>query len=262
MFEQQPEILQQKVKSYATDSIERQDPSGWFEPLYAEAKGDAEQIPWAKNQPHPYLQDWLQTHPPKKDKLALVIGCGLGDDAELLSSLGYQATAFDISPTAIAWCKQRFPESNVNYLVADLFNLDSEWQGKFDFVFECRTVQALPLDVRSSAIGAIASLVAKNGTLIVVTRHRQDNTIPEGPPWALSDQELSQSIKLGMTEVRCDRFLNGALRQRPFGILHSSSAVSLMRETMPVPTTEGTSETEGNPLGQRTGSLRPRCIAL
>ena len=208
MFEQQPKTLQQKVKSLATDAVNQQDPSGWFELLYAEAEGDTAQVPWAKNQAHPYLQQWLKELQ-TTGKSALVIGCGLGDDAELLASIGYQVTAFDISPTAIAWCKQRFPESSVNYLVADLFNLDPSWQNKFDFVFECRNIQALPLDVRSQVIRAIAHLVAQDGTLLVVTRHRDNNTIPEGPPWALSDDELSQFIELGLTEVRCDHFLEG-----------------------------------------------------
>lgn len=210
MFEEQPQSLQQKIKSFANDAIAEQDPSGWFEPLYAEAQGDTAQVPWVKNQAHPYLQQWLQAYPPQAaGKMALVIGCGLGDDAELLASLGYQVTAFDISPTAIAWCQERFPDSQVNYLVADLFNLDPNWQDQFDFVFECRNIQALPLAVRSQVIGAIAPLVAPKGTLLVVTRHREDNTIPEGPPWALSDAELSQFLELGLTEVRCDRVMEG-----------------------------------------------------
>ena len=210
MFEQQPKTIQQKVTSLATNSIERQDPSGWFEPLYAEAQGNTAQVPWAKNQAHPYLQQWLETYPPQTEgKTALVVGCGLGDDAEILASIGYRVTAFDISPTAIAWCQQRFPESSVDYQVGDLFNLDPNWQHKFDFVFECRNIQALPLDVRSQVISEIAPLVANNGTLLVITRHRDNNTIPDGPPWALSNTELSRFTELGLTEVRRDRFIEG-----------------------------------------------------
>lgn len=194
----------------ANNSVDPQNPTGWFEPLYAEAKGDAARVPWAKNQAHPYLQQWLNANSPQaQGKTALVIGSGLGDDAELLSSIGYQVTAFDISPTAIAWCEQRFPQSTVNYLVADLFNLDPQWQGKFDFVFECRTIQALPLNVRSQVIEKIAALVAPQGTLLVITRHREPNTIPDGPPWALSDAELSQFMESGLTEVKRDRFVEG-----------------------------------------------------
>jgi SAM-dependent methyltransferase len=201
------------VKSLANISVDPQNPTGWFEPLYANAKGDTAQVPWAKNQPHPYLQQWLtnssQAAGKTAGKLALVIGCGLGDDSELLTSIGYQVTAFDISTTAIAWCQQRFPDSTVNYLVANLFNLDPQWQSKYDFVFECRTIQALPLDVRSQVISKIADLVAPQGTLLVIARHRDTDTIPDGPPWALSDVELSQFTELGFTEVKRDRFIEG-----------------------------------------------------
>lgn len=197
----------------ANISVDPQNPTAWFEPLYAEAKGDSSQVPWAKNQPHPYLKQWLRINSPQTEgKSALVIGCGLGDDAEILATIGYQVTAFDISPTAIAWCQQRFPQSTVNYLVADLFNLDPQWQG-FDFVFECRTIQALPLNARSQVIGKIAALVALKGTLLVITRHRDADTIPDGPPWALSDDELSQFTDLGLLEVRRDRFIEGEQTQ-------------------------------------------------
>jgi len=209
MFEQQPKNLRQKVKSLSAKFIEQQDPSGWFESLYSEAKGDSTQVPWAKNEPHPYLQQWSQKYTSQGEgNSALVIGCGLGDDAEFLANLGYQVTAFDISPTAIAWCNQRFPESQVSYQIRDLLNLDLSWH-KFDLVFECRNIQALPLDVRSSAISAIAPLVKESGTLLVITRHRDHLTIPEGPPWALSDAELSQFAELGLQEISRDVFWEG-----------------------------------------------------
>lgn len=203
--------LRKKIKNLSQQSISQQDPSGWFEPLYAQAQGNSQGVPWAKNQAHPYLQDWLNTYPPSPEgKSALVIGCGLGDDAELLANCGYRVTAFDISPTAIAWCKTRFPQSSVNYVVGDLFALDPAWQEQFDFVFECRNIQALPLNVRSQIISAIAPLVASNGILLVVTHYRKNNTVPDGPPWALSDAELSLFTELGLTEIRRDRSLKGS----------------------------------------------------
>ena len=69
-------------------------------------------------------------------KKALVVGCGLGDDAQALSELGFKVTGFDIAPTAIAWCKKRFPESQVNYIVDDLLNPQVINQQKYDFVLE------------------------------------------------------------------------------------------------------------------------------
>jgi 2-polyprenyl-3-methyl-5-hydroxy-6-metoxy-1,4-benzoquinol methylase len=202
MFEQQPEKLQLHIKQLATEALQTAEPSAWFEVLYAEAQGDATQVPWAKLAPHPYLQDWLTNHQPfASGQKALVIGCGLGDDAEALAKLGFEVTAFDISPTAIAWCQQRFSNSTVNYLVADLFALPEKWHLAFDFVFECRNIQALPLNVRFSVISSVTSLVALGGTLLLITRVRDTEAEPNGPPWPLSDLELQQFESLGLQQV-------------------------------------------------------------
>ncbi|OYD86814.1 SAM-dependent methyltransferase [Nostoc sp. 'Peltigera membranacea cyanobiont' 213] len=208
MLEQQPGNLQFYIKQLATEALQKSDPSAWFEVLYAKAKGDTAQIPWAKLTPHPYLQDWLTNHElftsPQK---ALVIGCGLGDDAEAIASLGFEVTAFDISPTAIAWCQQRFPDSTVNYVVVDLLTIPSQWHQAFDFVFECRNIQALPLNVRSSVISSVAYVVAPNGTLLLITRVRDTEVEPNGPPWPLSSSELEQFESLGLYQVEQLEFL-------------------------------------------------------
>ncbi|NES05827.1 MAG: class I SAM-dependent methyltransferase [Okeania sp. SIO2F4] len=210
MFEQLPEAIQQKVKKLATES-QKADPTGWFDVLYSEAEGDAAQIPWARLTTHPYLQEWLDfSQPQGEGRTALVIGCGLGDDAEGLAKLGFQVTAFDISTKAIAWCQERFPDSSVNYLVADLLALDSEWHRKFDLVIESRTIQALPVEMRSQVINCIAPLVANRGTLVVITRIRDNDSVPDGPPWPLSEKELAEFIELGLQEVRRDIFLSEA----------------------------------------------------
>ncbi|MBH8555576.1 class I SAM-dependent methyltransferase [Nostocaceae cyanobacterium CENA357] len=202
MFEQQPEDLRLYVQQLATEAIQKSEPSSWFEVLYASAKGDTTQIPWAKLAPHPYLQDWLSTHEPfASGQKALIIGCGLGDDAEALAKLGFQVTAFDISPTAVAWCQERFPDSTVNYVIADLLAIPSQWHLAFDFVFECRNIQALPLSVRSSVISSIASVVALSGILLIITRIRETENEPSGPPWPLSNSELAQFEKLGLHQV-------------------------------------------------------------
>jgi ubiquinone/menaquinone biosynthesis C-methylase UbiE len=208
MFEQQPETLREKIQSLAAESVRQGNPSGWFETLYAQAEGDSARVPWAKNLTHPYLQDWLERYAPKGEgKSALVIGCGLGDDAEALARQGFQVTAFDIPPTAIAWCQQRFPNSSVNYLVADLFALDPQWHRRFNLVYECRNIQALPLSVRSKVISAIAPLVTEGGMLLVITRFRDTDTEPDGPPWPLSEQELTQFEQSGLREIHRDVFL-------------------------------------------------------
>ncbi len=214
MFEEQPKTLQQKVKLLAPEALQKSEHSAWFDVLYSQANKDASQVPWAKLTAHPYLQDWLNDQIIQgQGKSALVIGCGLGDDAETLADLGFQVTAFDISPTAIAWAKERFPNSPVNYVVADLLALNPDWQGKFDFVFECRNIQALPLNIREKVINAITPLVAPGGTLLVITRIRDFDAQPDGPPWPLSETELAQFQKFGLSEISRHTFIESEHHQ-------------------------------------------------
>ncbi|NJN49586.1 MAG: class I SAM-dependent methyltransferase, partial [Alkalinema sp. RL_2_19] len=190
MSEPQPHSLGDRVNQLATAAIEREDPTSWFEPLYVAAAGDPAQIPWAKLEPHPDIQAWLaQSCGAGAGRRALMVGCGLGDDAEDLQQRGWRVTAFDIAPSAIAWCKQRFLESAVAYQVADLLNPPPEWHQAFDLVVECRNVQALPLSVRARAVGAIASLVAPQGTLLVVTRLRPAEAHRMGIAWKVCEPE-------------------------------------------------------------------------
>ncbi len=173
----------------------------WFDNIYNKAQGDSNQVPWANMTANAYLKDWLNQHPLEKNLTALVIGCGLGDDAEALAEKGFNVTAFDISPTAIAWCKQRFPNSSVNYVVADVFDLDKGWIRNFDFVFEARTIQSLPLKVREQTMSAVAQLVADEGTLLVVTVTRDTPEEPDGPPYPLSLEEIDYFLNLGLQEI-------------------------------------------------------------
>ena len=216
MFEAQAEELRHKVKRLAAEALRCAEPSSWFEVLYVEAENDPVQVPWARLSVHPALQVWLERYASSQyassinSRTALAIGCGLGDDAEALAQWGLKVTAFDIAPTAIAWCQRRFPNSSVNYVVADLFAPDPNWKEAFDLVLESRNLQALPVNVRASAIASVAQCVAPGGTLLIVTRTRSshDND-PDGPPWPLSDRELDQFQTLGLQEIRRGVFDEG-----------------------------------------------------
>ena len=193
----------------ADASIAKGDITGWFEELYVAASGDPATIPWADQVPKRYLIEWLDANNIHGNgKRAMVIGCGLGDDCEELARRGFVVTGFDIAPTAIEWAKKRFPESKVNYQVADLLQLPKEWLGAFDFVFECYTIQALPRSVRTDVIGKVASLVAPGGDLLVVCRGWRDDQKEDNLPWALKREELDEFKQLGFSEMTFEDFLD------------------------------------------------------
>ena len=192
--------LRKKLENLVTEHQQKNDFTGWFEDIYTDALGNPEQVPWAKMQPHPCLENWVKIANITKKK-ALVIGCGLGDDSEILAQYKANVTAFDIAPSSIEWCQKRFNNSSVNYLVADLLNLDNSWKNSFEIIFESRTIQALPITIRKEVIEAIATLLKPGGTLLIVTRLRDTEYTIDGPPWPGSEAELSQFSEYGYQEI-------------------------------------------------------------
>src|SRR6187402_559408 len=159
-----PDEVREHVVKLAQVSVAAGHPMAWFEELYNSANGDDTKIPWADGVPNPYLVSWFEkTNVEGNGRNTVVIGCGLGEDAEYLSRRGFEVTAFDFSPTAIEWCKKLYPESTVRYLSADLFDLPEELTKGFDFIYECYTIQALPRSMREKTIEAIASLLNVGG---------------------------------------------------------------------------------------------------
>ncbi len=194
-----PEAFLQQL---AREHVERGDPLGWFDRLYAAAEGDPRRVPWAQLAPRPQFVEWAQRTALRGDgRRALLIGCGLGDDAVECARLGFRVRAFDISPVAIDWCRRRFPEQAGLFEVGDLFHPPADWAAAFDFVLEAHTVQALPRDLHRRAMEAIAEFLAPGGTLFVLARGRDAADPAVGPPWLLTRDDLAAYPAVGLTEV-------------------------------------------------------------
>ncbi len=177
----------------------------WFEPLYADADGDRAQVPWARGAPSPLLLAWLdQPGLDVRGSDALVVGCGLGDDAVELERRGCRVTAFDIAGTAVDWARRRFPDAAVDWRVADLLDLPPDLEASAGLVVEVRTVQSLPEQLRGEAMAAVARTVAPGGLLVHVgllaTSPRAAHEW-EGPPWALAPDELAAYERAGLERL-------------------------------------------------------------
>jgi SAM-dependent methyltransferase len=198
-----------KARQIAREHLERGDPLGWFEALYATAEGDPRIIPWADMAPNPNLVQWLDSKRiAATGKKALKVGCGLGDDAEELAHRGFDVVAFDISATAIAWCRRRFPESCVTHIVMDLFDAPKSWFRAFDFVLESYTLQVLPPELRTDAMRRICGFVAPGGTLLVISRGRNSDEDRGNMPWPLTRDELAKFQRGGLQEISFEDYLD------------------------------------------------------
>jgi SAM-dependent methyltransferase len=195
------ELVRENARKIAAKYAEKGDATGWFEELYKEAAGNHEHISWADLEPNRFLVEWAEKTGLKGNgRKALVVGCGLGDDARYLYDLGFEVTAFDISPTAIEWAKKLHADTNIQFESADLFEPNTAWRNAFEFVLEVYTIQPLPLEMRPRVIDAIAAFVAPHGELVVVARGREDDDQSEQLPWPVSRRDLSRFENSGLVQ--------------------------------------------------------------
>jgi SAM-dependent methyltransferase len=195
---EQPEIKRDRARArqLSAESVAAGDATGWFEKLYAEGEAGVSVVPWADGLPNQHLVSWADAMPAGLDgtgRRALVVGCGLGYDAEFLSGRGFDVTAFDVAPTAIAGARKLYPDSPVRYVTADLLALPAVWTGAFDLVMEAYTVQPLYGQVRARALAALSVPVAPGGTLLVISFAAPDEAPVRDPammPWPLTGAEL------------------------------------------------------------------------
>jgi SAM-dependent methyltransferase len=181
------------------------DPTGWFEELYAAGEDGRITMPFDREHPHPLLVEWAERRNLAGDgRRALVVGCGLGADAEYVADRGFDTTGFDISEAAVRIAQRRHPGSPVHYLVADLLDPPREWLHSFDLVVEIITVQALPDPPRRQAITNVSRLVGTNGTLFVVAAIDGDGEPFEPPPWPLRRDEIDAFATDGITPVHVE----------------------------------------------------------
>ena len=182
----------------------------WFEELYAQAESSGPSVvPWADLEANPNLVTWLEReHVDGKGKSALVVGCGLGDDAEELSRRGFRVTAFDVSASAITMAAERFPKSPVDYVAADLFQPPADWTRSYDLVHEAYTLQVLPRGLRTKAVSQLAAFVSPDGILLMIARARDEADDPGEMPWPVACSELEVATRSGLERISFEDYLD------------------------------------------------------
>jgi SAM-dependent methyltransferase len=232
------------VRRLAAQALAQGEPTAWFERLYRAAESGAAEVPWARGAANRFLVAWAERGRLAGDgRPALVVGCGLGDDAEFLAGLGFDTVAFDVSASAVRRCRERFPDSPVRYRVADLLAPPPDWSAAFDLVLESMTVQALPRSMRAAATAAVAALVAPGGTLLVLAMAAgagsasgegggapgggvvgggvvggggpgrggpAGDDLADGPPWPLTRAEVEAFAVGGLAPVRIEEIVDPA----------------------------------------------------
>lgn len=110
----------------------------WWETRYRDGHA-----PWDREGTSPALHHWLDTGILTRGRV-LVPGCGRGHEVVQLARLGYEVTALDIAPTAIAFLTKQLKAEGLRAEVVhtDVF----AWQPtrRYDVIYEQTSLCALP----------------------------------------------------------------------------------------------------------------------
>ncbi len=191
-----------RADELAAEAIGSGEPTAWFDRLYAEGLAGEISVPWDREDPNPQFAAWAQeVGLDGSGRTAVVVGCGLGADAEFLARLGFETTGFDVASAAIEEARRRHPDSGVTYRVEDLLDLSPQVAGGFDLVVEIFTLQALPDPPRDQAAEAVVGLVRPGGRLVAVAfRADGAESSDQGPPFALG-RDFMESLGTGTLEL-------------------------------------------------------------
>lgn len=163
------------------------------------------ETPWDKGIGTPVLDEIARKHPDLLSGNVFVPGCGMGHDASWLAKRGCIVTGGDIAPLAVAEAQKRHAEPNLDFRLADVFDLPEDLRGKFDSVFEHTCLCALDPALRNQYAQGIKTSLKPNGHIVgVFFMEPEMDPDEEGPPFGISLEELTalwQNVGLTVQET-------------------------------------------------------------
>lgn len=165
----------------ATDDFTPENPMFW------RVRYQNRRMPWDLDQPAPPFVNLLEQERAllKPGKMA-VLGSGSGHDAAFFGQHGFDVTGFDFAPEAVETATARYGH-NARFVLADIFNLDPQYAGAFDFVLEHTCFCAIPVEKRREYVNVVNRLLKPGGLFIgLLWAHREEG----GPPFRTDVREI------------------------------------------------------------------------
>ena len=122
-------------------------------------------------------------------------GCGTGENALHVASLGLPVLGVDVAGTAIAIARDKAVDRGieVEFAVADAFRLDRLGR-RFDTVLDCGLFHTFDADERREYVASLASVTEPGGTLYVLCF---GDVGPDTGPHPVSEEELRAAFDPG-----------------------------------------------------------------
>lgn len=101
-------------------------------------------LQWASDEPSPIVYRVINRYGAGREAKILELGCGEGRDAIALLEKGYSLTATDISPEAVRYCRNRWPQYAQRFRTLDCVR--GVLEEKFDVIYAVAVIHMLVED--------------------------------------------------------------------------------------------------------------------
>lgn len=134
-----------------------------------------EEIPWNIETPPDALVELIESGKVKPCK-TIDFGCGAGNYAIYLASVGFDVTGIDISPSAIKTAKENAKKKKVkcNFLVADVLGDLDEVKQTFDFAYDWELLHHTYPEKRKKYVENVYRILNPGGNYLSVCFSEKD----------------------------------------------------------------------------------------
>lgn len=163
-------------------------------------------LTWFGGRPAPIVAQTLDKYEISPGRPMLEIGCGEGGDAACLLEKGCNLTATDVSPAAIAFCREKYPCWHARFQVLDC--LKDSLDARYDFIYAVAVLHMLVLDDdRQGLLAFVREHLTENGVGLVVVMGDGETRRSTNPAEAFDVQERTheasgQRMQLASTSCR------------------------------------------------------------
>ena len=119
-------------------------------------------------------------------------GCGTGENALHVASLGLSVVGVDVAETALTIARSKADERGIHvaFVAADAFQLERLGR-RFSTVMDCGLFHTFDSDERQRYVASLASVIEHHGTLFVLCFSDEG---PETGPHPIGQQELREAF--------------------------------------------------------------------
>jgi SAM-dependent methyltransferase len=138
------------------------------------------QTPWERRGLHPAAADWMTAGFLPAGASVVVPGCGRAPEVAAFAAAGLEVIAADLSPTAIAWQRERLAEAGVRARLIEGDILAWRPDTPVDLVYEQTFLCAIPPRLRESYEQALVQWLKPGGRLLALFMQKTERG---GPPY-------------------------------------------------------------------------------